>query len=188
MFEKTKPELFEKLISKSIMTGRPSEFLVELRDVASKVGVGDELVRHKFIQSLPPAMSTVLAAQRDLTLSQMGKMADELVPLVQKSTVVAAHPVQSSRSPSRPPTRAASPAARGRRPDRSGQGMDLEPFFEGQQSKVCRAHIFYGPNARSCRNWCMWPGQNGKNRVSFRSRDPTPATRHADEENFNGRQ
>ena len=61
MFEKTKPELFEKLISKSVMTGRPSEFLGDLRDVASKVGVGDDLVRHKFIQSLPPAMSTVLA-------------------------------------------------------------------------------------------------------------------------------
>ena len=54
LFEKTKPELFEKLISKSVMTGRPSEFLGDLRVVASKVGVGDDLVRHKFIQSLPP--------------------------------------------------------------------------------------------------------------------------------------
>ena len=92
MFEKTKPELFEKLISKNVMTGRPSEFLGELREIASKVGVGDDLVRHKFIQSLPSAMSTVLATQRDLTPSQMGKLADELVPLVQK---------QRSRSPGR---------------------------------------------------------------------------------------
>ena len=125
MFEKTKPELFEKLISKSVMTGRPSEFLGDLRDVASKVGVGDDLVRHKFIQSLPPAMSTVLAAQRDLTLSQMGKLADELVPLVQKQSVtVAAHPVENPRCDSRPPPRGTSPAARGHRPRSADRPAD----------------------------------------------------------------
>lgn len=190
MFEKTKPELFEKLISKNVMTGRPSEFLGELRDVASKVGVGDDLVRHKFIQSLPPAMSTVLAAQRDLTIAQMGKLADELVPLVQKQTIVAAHPVEESRSSSRPPARGASPAARGQRPrsaDRRGAGRDLEPFHDGQPPKVCRAHIFYGPDARSCRPWCMWPEKNNRSRKTFRSRDSTPANERPDSGNYHGR-
>ena len=53
MYEKTKPELFERLIRKSKLTGRPSLFLAELREMGDKVGVGDELIRHKFIQSLP---------------------------------------------------------------------------------------------------------------------------------------
>lgn len=190
MFEKSKPELFEKLISKNVMTGRPSEFLGELRDVASKVGVGDDLVRHKFIQSLPPAMSTVLAAQRDLTIVQMGKLADELVPLVQRQTLVAAHPAHEPRSGSRPPTRGVSPAVRGRRPrsaERRGPGGDLEPYHEGQPPRVCRAHIFYGSDARTCRPWCTWPDKNSRNRMTVRERDPTPAGERHDSENYSGR-
>ena len=194
MFEKTKPELFEKLISKNVMTGRPSEFLGELRDIASKVGVGDDLVRHKFIQSLPSAISTVLAAQRDLTLGQMGKLADELVPLVHKQTVVAAHPVDSH-SGYCPPARGMSPAARGQRTrsaDRRGQGRDLEPYHDGQAPKVCRAHIFYGPNARTCRPWCTWPEKNNRARTPARYRDSTPAAERSDLSNsdmgnYNGR-
>ena len=49
LFEKTKPELFEKLISATSMTGKPSSFLQEIQLTASKVGVGDDLIRHKFI-------------------------------------------------------------------------------------------------------------------------------------------
>ena len=45
MYEKTKPELFERLISKTRLTGRPSHFLSELREMGDKAGVGDELIR-----------------------------------------------------------------------------------------------------------------------------------------------
>lgn len=184
MFEKTKPELFEKLISKTVLTGRPSEFLGELRDVASKVGVGEDLVRHKFIQSLPPAMSTVLVAQRDLTLAQMGKLADELVPLVQKQTLVAAHTADS-----RPTDRGRSPGPRGHRPQSAdkGSGKDLQPYHEGQRPRVCRAHLFYGPDARSCRNWCTWPDKSRTSRMSVRSREPTPADVRSEPGNYRGR-
>lgn len=138
MFERTKPELFDKLISKSVMTGRPSEFLSELRELASKVGVGDELIRHKFIQSLPAAMATVLAAQRDLTLAQMGKLADELVPLVHSSppAVVAAHSASFSRDHRTPsPGRRSHPPSPGARSQ-----LETEPFHEGQLPQVCRIH------------------------------------------------
>ena len=82
MYEKTKPELFERLISKARLTGRPSLFLSELRKIAEKVGVGDELIRHKFLQSLPTGIAAALASQRETSLSQLGKLADELLPLV----------------------------------------------------------------------------------------------------------
>ena len=81
MHERTKPELFSKLIAKTTMSGRPSSYLQELNEIASKVGVADDLVRHQFIQALPSTISIVLAAQKDLTLPQLGKLADELSPL-----------------------------------------------------------------------------------------------------------
>ena len=55
--------------------------------MGDKVGVGDELIRHKFIQSLPSAIAAALASQRKLGLSALGKLADELVPLVQGASV-----------------------------------------------------------------------------------------------------
>ena len=46
--ERTKPELFARLISKTRMTGRPSNYLQELMSIADKVGVGEDLVKHQF--------------------------------------------------------------------------------------------------------------------------------------------
>lgn len=80
-YTKTKAELFEKLISKSVMTGRPSAYLRNLQQVGTKVGASTDLIRHKFIQSLPTMLGTALAAQKSLTLNDMGKMADELMSI-----------------------------------------------------------------------------------------------------------
>ena len=80
--ERTKPELFEKLISTTKLTGRPSVFLQEILQTASKVGVQEELVRYKFVQSIPPSIVPIIAAQKELSLSQLGKLADELLPLM----------------------------------------------------------------------------------------------------------
>ena len=59
-YEKTKPELFAKLISKTPMTGRPSACLSKLQQIASKVRVGDDLVRHQFIQNLPSTIAPAI--------------------------------------------------------------------------------------------------------------------------------
>lgn len=38
------------------MTGRPSLFLEEVQRIAAKVGVSEDLVKHKFIQALPTSI------------------------------------------------------------------------------------------------------------------------------------
>ncbi|KAF0308748.1 hypothetical protein FJT64_020064 [Amphibalanus amphitrite] len=107
LYERSKPELFDQLISKVQLTGRPSLYVRELQELAGKVGVGEELVRHKLLQSLPPAVGAVLAAQRDLSLQQLGKLADELMPLLQTSCLAAPQAQLSShqRDQRRPPHR-----------------------------------------------------------------------------------
>ena len=59
--ERTKPELFARLISKTRMTGRPSNYLQELMSIADKVGVGEDLVKHQFTSALPPSIAPVIA-------------------------------------------------------------------------------------------------------------------------------
>ena len=48
-----KHELFKSLLSTQVLTERPSVFFETLQSTAQKVGVGDEFVRHKFLESLP---------------------------------------------------------------------------------------------------------------------------------------
>ena len=60
--ERTKPKMFEKLMTSAQMTGRPSAYLHELMSTTSKVGVRDELIRHKFIQALPLEITLIIAA------------------------------------------------------------------------------------------------------------------------------
>lgn len=203
MYEKTKPELFERLISKARLTGRPSLFLSELREIADKVGVGDDLIRHKFVQSLPTGIAAALASQRELSLSQLGKLADELLPLVQGSQAsvnMTAGVPESQRDldagmyqptePYRPvpcysvpPQTGFSRAGPRRYPAHSrgapaGAGSDflgLTPYHDGQRPQVCRSHLFYGARARNCKPWCRWPTKAADLKVEPSSRPASPS-------------
>lgn len=169
--ERTKPELFEQLISSSTMSGRPSIFLDDIHRTANKVGVGEELVRHKFIQALPPSIAPVLAAQKDLSLIQVGKLADELMPLALQANAF----VASSSNPTRNVGSQNFRSEQRPRVFSSAVSRGLQPFFEGQRPSVCRAHIFYGNQARTCRPWCQWPSKQNC-RIDPPSRPSSPMT------------
>ena len=171
LYEKSKSELFDELISKVQLTGRPSHFVMELQELAGKVGVGDDLVRHKLFQSLPPAVGAVLAAQHGRTLHQLGKLADELMPLLQTSCL--ATPAQALLpQPFQPQQRRfESSEAYHQQQDRGATSrpvpqqsmggralpLGLKPFYKDQRPQICRAHLYFGAEARTCKPWCRWP-------------------------------
>lgn len=70
-YEQIKPEIFEKLAQRTTMTGRPSLYLQELQSLARRAGIGDcqDLIRHKFLSSLPHTISPAIAAQTSLSLT-----------------------------------------------------------------------------------------------------------------------
>ena len=49
-FESSKPELFDNFMKNRAWVGKPSAFLGEMRATANKLGVNDDLVRHRFQQ------------------------------------------------------------------------------------------------------------------------------------------
>ncbi|KAK7074265.1 hypothetical protein SK128_000660, partial [Halocaridina rubra] len=51
----------------------------EILRTASKLGVTDDLVKHKFLEAVPSSFSAVLASQQNMDLPALGKLADELV-------------------------------------------------------------------------------------------------------------
>ena len=66
------------------MTGRPSYLLQKLVPTASKLGVTEDFVRHKFIHALPTSIFPV--TQKSLSLQQLGSLADELMPFINEET------------------------------------------------------------------------------------------------------
>lgn len=86
MHERTKPEMFAKLISNAKMT-RLSDYLQELLSTACKVGTGEELVWHYFIQALTPNISPVMIAARSLSVTKLGTLSDKIIPFVKTDFV-----------------------------------------------------------------------------------------------------
>ena len=172
LVEKSKPELFESLLSSQVLTGRPSTCLSKLLSTAQKVGVGDDFVRHKFLQSLPPAISPVLAAQSTLSLSQLGTLADELLTL-------------TGNSQSRETFGAISQVSHQPRKQSENNNYadnyfhpSVRPFYSNQKARICRAHIYYGDQAPTCRQYCSWPSkQTCKIEANSRPSSPAPQPR-----------
>lgn len=170
--ESTKPELFEQFLRQTTLTGRPSHHLTEMRRIASKVGVTDDFLRHRFQQVLPSNVALIIASQTSLDLDAIGKLADELVTLFPRDDVCAIKNTHTREFHSRP-AHFSHPEQpfRNNTPD-----LTLTPFSSGQRSKICRSHIFFGEKARNCRSWCRWPDKRNckvmQSRNNSRSASP----------------
>lgn len=77
-YEESKLEMLDKLMSSTI-TGCPSMYLNELMSLASQIGVGEDIARHKFIQAPFLSIKPEVAAHIDLDTDQHGKMSDNLL-------------------------------------------------------------------------------------------------------------
>ena len=178
LVERSRPELFESLLAPEIFVGKPSVCLNNLQRTADKVGVGEAFVRHKFLQSLPPTVTPVLASQTTLTLSQLGNLADQLVSLtlsqqscatVDKIPSSSFHlPVQAVNTPTeghfhdRQSRRSTVQQHNSRFPRSSSSDTfhhSVRPFRPRQVSRICRGHIYYGNRSNTCRAWCEWPSK-----------------------------
>ena len=140
--ERTKPELFARLINDRKITGRPSYYLQELMDTADKVGVGEDLVKHQFTAALSPSIAPVIAAQKGLTLQQMGTLADELLPLLQANAP--AFNVNSNQPSQRNSMKIP-------QKQESAIPIGLRSFSPDQCPHVSRGHLYFGKNSRTCK-------------------------------------
>ena len=169
-YEKSKPELFEKLISTATLTGKPSNTLRQMENIANKIGVCDELLRHKFVQNLPTTIAPTIAAQTELSLDKLGAMADDLILLHNKMSVnaVSNSPHTSFKSQNAGTF------------EKKSVPYGVRPYHENQRPKICRAHLYYGEKARTCKNWCVFPNKTTckimpSSRPSSRSSSPAPS-------------
>lgn len=176
-YEDTKPELFNKLINQTAMTGRPSHYLNELLSIASRLGVGEDLVRHQFLKALPKHISPALAVE-DMPMQTLGKVADNLVAQIQPEKPEAAFHV--NRDSNYGNSRRHNYSDLHRKSENIAKSdsvpYGLRPYNSDQRQKICRAHIYYADKARTCKPWCKFPNKNGC-KIQPNSRSSSPAGR-----------
>jgi len=169
--EESKPELFEKLIAEQPVTGRPSDQMHELIRIASRLGINDDLIRHKFLQSIDKRISPILAAQTSVPLTNLGKLADDMMPFVEnrqfQANVLNVNRSDQYISRSRP---------RNDVSEHSNQLRDntIRPFSPGQRPKICRSHIYFAEKAKFCKPWCRYPNKPSSITIQQSSRPNSP--------------
>ena len=181
MYERSKSEMLGKLMETTCIHGRPSVALQEMMALAQKLKVSDDIVRHKFLQKLSP-LSTVLASQRDTSLTALGKLAEELTPYLSTNSTSAFNirrtllcPIDAVQEQRQQKQKCATN-------ERIPWG--LRPFRDEQRPKICRAHIYFAARARNCKPWCMWPDKSGCRILSnSRSSSPSPSVRSTNSSN-----
>ena len=167
-YEKTKPELLDELMKTTTISGRPSLYLQELATLADRIGASEDIVRHKFLQALPKSISPVIASQKDLSIQQIGKLADELLPFL-NTQIMAVKPPAS--------TNAQTDQTDGRlnQTNNNSTKYGLRPYKPDQKQKICRAHLYFAERARNCTSWCRWPNKQNINTRRSTSRSVSPA-------------
>ena len=176
-YEKTKPEILSKLMRNHSISGRPSIYLNEMLTLASKIQLGDQVVRHQFIQALPPTISPIIASQKNLSLKQLGELADDLLPFMNNQQVNVVNTQQQHHRQSR----AHSPF--NNRPSRNFVDratndipIGIRPYSANQRPVICRSHLYFGPKAKNCKQWCRWPQKQGLSMLpNSRSSSPAPS-------------
>ena len=154
------------------MTGRPSYYLQELHSVATKVGIGEQLARHKFHQALSSTVSPFLVAQNELSVTQqLGKLNDKFCTYFREQNQVMHVNSNSSHNNRR----------NNCRNDwtnytmLSHVPMELRLFNHKQRPAICQAHLYFAVKARTCMTGCKRPNKtNVKVFPSSRSSSPHP--------------
>ena len=195
-FSKTRPELFEQLLKREkINFEKPSIALVTMMRIGQQVNASEELIRHQFLLSLPNYIRSqlILHIDKTETLAELGRCADLIKSysrpeenFVQSinSKVPVSHNRSDFHSPSHSNSRRGNknnsfpnhPANNNRIPfNDENIPFGLRAFNDKQKPRVCRAHIYFGPAAKTCKPWCWMKSHQNVQTIAPNSRSSSPA-------------
>ena len=168
-YSKSKTEQIEEALSSLEVVGKPSDFLRSARRKFRECGLKteDELIKHKLLTSLPPPVRAVMASHESKDLDSFVEIADTIVAVMPHPQYAVSAVQQQNYEyvprPYRNPGFQQNSFGRGRGGGRfrgnNRVPFNVMPFKPGQKPQVCRAHIYYGQAARTCRDWCTFPSR-----------------------------
>ena len=125
----------------------------KLRDI--NLTPTDEILKNRLIKVMPETTRITLTASQSVDLDAFCTIADNLYDMMGGSVYEIG---TNYRFPDDGSHRRGGRYSSDTRMYRSNN-RGLEPFYDGQQQRICRCHIYFGNKARKCRTWCEWPGR-----------------------------
>lgn len=162
VFGKSKIAYMEDALTLDVSETKPSVAAHRLRQAYVRAGMeaSDDILKHRILRSLPLQLQTTLAAHQQESLERFLATADNIFDVTNRTTV-GTNKVGTGSASSEP----------GGHRSRAQSPLGVRPFRSDQRPVVCRSHIYYGREAKTCRPWCQWPGP----KPTTRSRTVSPA-------------
>lgn len=162
---------------------KPSILLRRVRKIFADAGVQatDEMLVHKLVQALPSSLADLLHAHSQQPVDTFVSVADTVWAARASTTPSASAPIANSTHQSEPAAAACTRfSPRRQHNDLNALPPGLRPFHRDQRPVICRAHLYYGTDARSCRPWCRFPSDSPRlhrsQQTPSQSRDTSPAS------------
>ena len=179
IFNKSAPELFESIVSRNnISMTKPTLFLNEIRKVGQQLGLNDDFLKIKFLKGLPDTIRPIIVAKKDISQAVNVYAVDAPKPQRKESWSSNRSTNNYSNNYSNNRNFKTDHAYQHTRINYSVDSVPIgvRSFHENQRPKVCRAHLFFGDNARNCKPWCIlrnnFVNMLPNSRVGSRSNSP----------------
>lgn len=190
MYSKPSPQVFNELLAiPTNLTTKPSIFLQQLKSNSTQLNLSDDFLKIYFIQSMPSHVRSTLITQNG-TLEDIAKLADTLVdynvnpyvctnpniPFMNPISHVNARPQYQPRQHYNE-HRYSSGASNNNNFISSSIPSAIRAYHDKQKPRVCRSHLWFGHQARTCKQWCILNNNTlplaQNSRPSSRSSSPT---------------
>lgn len=171
---------------------KPTIFLNDIIKVAKRLNLDDDFVKHQLIQALPASLrpQIVSESERAASLQEFGRIADAIliyhkphdtISVVQE-TVTQPKPVSPNR-----PSHSRGTNQTNNFSDHNNNNFNQPSYFSNnipfgirayinkQRAKMCRAHIYFGVQARTCKPWCTMKGNPNVTTMQPSSRSSSPS-------------
>jgi len=186
LFTKSSPELFDTIMSKTHITcTKPTLYLNELRKLANQanLGLSDEFLKIKFIKGVPDSIRPMLATHAADSLDELARVADTMLAYNPSMSVSHVPPPRDCTPNPSSFNQAHKPRITMNVKNFATDNIPyaLRAFHATQKPQVCRAHLYYGNHARSCKPWCIL--FQPKLKILPNSRSNSPARTPSSSEN-----
>jgi hypothetical protein len=167
--EKSRQEKITEILAVSDLGGdKPSVFLRRLHAKMAQCGLSacPDMLKATLMRCLPSELRIALSGFQNQTPEQIAEIADSMLSIRATSNPINA--VQQPQSQQAPRD------SEQRRHQQQRPSNSVAPFRPGQRNVICRAHIYYGLQARTCRRWCQFPKQPGHQPRTLSNKESTP--------------
>lgn len=195
LFVKPQPQQFHDLIQNNVLATKPTLYLQHLRSLGSSFNLPDDFLKVQFLNTMPPAVRANLVTHPG-SLDEIARTADTMLAYNYNTPGFSFYNNAGPSFASNNDKHASFHIAKNQTRVNSSQSWNassfknidyssdtvpknVRAFNSKQKPRICSYHIYYGNNAKRCKNYCILNNPSVQtlpdSRPASRSSSPSPS-------------